>query len=275
MQAAAGHTIGEREPTHAIVREVPATFPHAIPPEGSETKPASGTILEIDVALARDQHRRYCEALCELGLELIPLAADDRHPDCAFVEDTALVVEDLAIIPVMGASSRRGESKVVAEVLGSRKTLHYLRPPATLDGGDVLQVGRRIFIGRSRRTNAAAIEQLVDLLAPYDYEVLSVPVDGVLHLKAGVTRLDDERVLLRPGVLDETPLAGLRKVAVPSGEPHAANCISVGETVLVADRAPVTAANLRSDGFGVLEVDMSEFRKAGGLLTCCSILFTG
>lgn len=272
MTAASDDTGDGQAPTHAIVREVPASFQHAIPPyEPGQTKTSAA--VDIDVELARGQHDRYCEMLGAMGLEVIRLAADDLHPDCCFVEDAALVVDDLAIIPLMGAPGRRGESEVVATALGRFKKLHHLRPPATLDGGDVLRIGRRLFVGRSHRTNAAAVEQLVEVLTPRGYEIRSVPVHGVLHLKSAVTLLAEERVLFRPGVVDPAPLEGLQRLTVPPGELHAANCISLGGAVIVPDRAPSIASTLRGEGFEVREADMSEFRKGGGLLTCCSIIF--
>lgn len=275
MAALTDRGTGGRDFTHAVVRGVPSSFSRAIPPYEPRPSATSGAVIDlgVDVELARRQHDRYCEILEAVGLDVVRLAADDLHPDCCFVEDAALVVDDLAIVPVMGAPTRRGESGAVAEALGRYRALHYLRPPATLDGGDVLRIGKRIFVGRSRRTNAAAVKQLADVLRPRGYEVSAVQVHGVLHLKSAVTLLAEEQVLFRRGVVDSSPLVGLQMLAVPRDESHAANCIAIGGTVILPDRAPSTASMLRGEGFEVLEVDMSEFRKAGGLLTCCSIIF--
>jgi dimethylargininase len=251
--------------TQAIVRGVPDTFDRAITPDGS-TEP-------IDVERAREQHELYCEALEGLGLTLIRIAADDRFPDCPFVEDTALVLGDVAIITAPGAETRRGETAALVETLENRKTLHHIQPPATLDGGDVLPIDNHLYVGISRRTSSLAVEQLVQILAGTRYEIVAVPVSGILHLKSACTYLGDDVIVHLPGHLDDDVFRRYERITVPLSEAHAANCLSINGTVLVAAGALETRGLIEETGLDTLEIDISELHKAGGGLTCSSIIF--
>ena len=251
--------------TTAIVRDVPNTFHLAIRPDGSAQP--------IDVRLAEIQHEAYCRALSSTGLDLIRIDADDRYPDCCYVEDTAIVVGDKAFIAPMAAESRRGESDAVEAKLGEFKHVHHLVPPAMLDGGDVLQIDRLVFVGLSQRSNGLAVDQLRTALRPEDYEVIPVNVRGILHLKSACTYLGGNTVVMLAGHLDEQPFESFRKVSVPPEEAYAANCLAINGVVLIPAGAPETRARIEEIGFETEEIDISESRKAAGGLTCSSIVF--
>ena len=251
--------------TTAIVRGVPNTFNLAIRPDSSSR--------QIDVRLARRQHEAYCHSLEGTGLDLIRIDADDRYPDCCYVEDTAIVVGDRAFIAPMAAESRRGESEAVEAKLRELKHVHHLAPPAFLDGGDVLQVDRRIFVGLSQRTNRLAVDQLRAALQPENYEITLVNVRDILHLKSACTYLGGDTVVMLAGRLDEQPFASFRKVSVPPEEAHAANCLAINGVVLIPAEAPETKGKIEEIGFETEEIDISESRKAAGGLSCSSIVF--
>lgn len=250
--------------THAVVRGVPSSFDRAIT-SGATPEP-------IDVRLAREQHLRYCSALRRAGLSLIKIESDDRFPDCVFVEDTAIVAGSKAIIAEMAAESRRGEADAVEKRLSEFFDIQHLEPPATLDGGDVLRIDERIFVGLSTRTNREAAEQLAAILRPEGFELVTVEVRHVLHLKSACTHVGEDLILLRPGYLDEAPFDAYRTIIVPESESHAGNCVSINGRVLIPTGAPRTRAMLEEHGYTTIELDISESRKADGLLTCSSII---
>jgi dimethylargininase len=251
--------------THAVVRDVPGTFDRAIAP----AIPAE----PIDVERARQQHRRYCQVLEGLGLTLIRIEADDRFPDCCFVEDAALLIGKKVIITVPGAEARRGEVIAVEDRLREYGEVHRIQSPATLDGGDVLEIADSVYVGLSRRTNVHALEQFRAILGHDGYRIVSVNVRDVLHLKSACTYLGGDVVVWLHGHLDQPGFARFQKITVPRAEAHAANCLSVNGTVLVASGAPQTRARIEDAGFSTIELQMSELWKAGGGLTCSSIIF--
>lgn len=249
---------------HAITREV---------------SPAIGqcelTCIErrsIDVDLAREQHAQYRQLLTELGCTVIHLRAEPTLPDSVFVEDGAVVLDELAVLTRPGAESRRGEVPSLRAALTPYRPLVELTPPAILDGGDVLRIDRTIWVGLSTRTNRAGIEQLQQLVKPHDYEVRTVEVSGALHLKSAVTFVADKTVLLNPEWIDPV-FDGYRAIAVDPSEPSAANVLRVGETTVVSSSYPRTAAQLDAHGIQCRSVASSELAKAEGALTCCSLLF--
>jgi dimethylargininase len=248
----------------AVVRGVPDTYPSCIRPPG-ETSP-------IDVTLARRQHERYCSVLEALGMELTRLEADNRYPDCCFVEDTAVVAGGTAVICHMGAPGRRGEEAAVAGAL-SALPLYRLAPPATLDGGDVISDGRRMFVGLTERTNLAAARSLEKLLGPMAIDVVAVPVAGFLHLKSACTLLAPGLLLVSGTMADAAPFAGYERLVVPEEESYAANCLSVGGVAIVSEGFPRTRELIESCGIPTETVATTEFRKGGGSLTCLSVLF--
>ncbi len=248
----------------AIVRGVPPTFDRCIRPEGSDRP--------IDVTLAAAQHAAYCDTLRSLGLDLLRIEADDRYPDCCFVEDTVFVVGDTVFVCEMGAASRRGEGEaVVGELAGLR--LVRLDPPATIDGGDVIYNDGTLFVGLSARTNADAVRQVKGVLDGTGVQVIPVPVTDVLHLKSACTPVAPGVVLVSEACASADAFTGCERLAVPANESYAANCLSIGGTVIVSEGFPRTRELLESRGYPTVALNMSEFRKGGGSLTCLSIVF--
>lgn len=227
----------------------------------------------IDFALAVEQHERYEAALPALGCRVERLPATPDLPDSVFVEDAAVVVDECAVITRPGALSRRPETASVAAALRPYRRLHEIREPGTLDGGDVLRLGRHVYVGLSSRTNAAGADQLEAALAPYGYTVERVVTRDCLHLKTAATPLGDDRLLLNPCWVDGTVFGGASWIEVDPGEPGAANVLCVGDTVLCPAAASRTRARLEAHGFTVVTVDVSELAKAEAGLTCCSLVF--
>jgi dimethylargininase len=228
----------------------------------------------IDVALAERQHLAYERCLADLGCTVVRLPAEPDLPDSVFVEDTAIVLPELAVVTRPGAGSRRAETAAVAAALGPwRRDVRHLGPPGTLDGGDVLVAGPRIFVGRSRRSDAAGRGGLRELLAPFGYEVVPVPVRGCLHLKSAVTAVAADRLLVNPAWTDRSAFAGLEILEVDPAEPDAANALRVGGSVVFPAAFPRTRRRLERAGIAVVTVDVSELARAEGAVTCCSLVF--
>jgi dimethylargininase len=227
----------------------------------------------IDVARARAQHQAYEDCLRSLGCDVRRLPAAPDMPDAVFVEDTAVVLPEVAVITHPGALSRRGETASAEAALRAFRPLVRVAPPATLDGGDVLVAGRRVYVGLSTRTNAAGVEQLRSALGPYGYDVRELPVSGVLHLKSAATAVAPGTVLLNPQWIDAGAFAGLERIEVDAREPLAANGLEVAGTVVYADAFPRTRERLEQRGLRVRTVAMDELAKAEGAVTCCSLVF--
>jgi dimethylargininase len=228
--------------------------------------------VPIDIELAARQHTAYAGQLEALGCRLIEVAPAADMPDSVFVEDTAVVVDEIGVITRPGAASRQREVDSMAEALAPHRELVRIGPPGTLDGGDVLRIGRNVYVGRSARTNAAGIEQLRAALAPFDYTVTAVALRGCLHLKSAVTQVAAQTLLINDACVERSHWPAMRCIAVDPCEPHAANAVWVGETVLHPASAVATRARLERAGLDVLPIDVSEFEKAEGGVTCCSIL---
>jgi dimethylargininase len=229
--------------------------------------------VEIDLDRAQEQHRQYEALLAELGARVISLPAEAAYADSVFVEDPAVVVDELAIMTRMGAASRRGESESLARELAQYRPLHWLREPATLEGGDVMRIGRTLYVGQSDRTNRAGIEQLAEELRPLDYAVVGVSVRGALHLKSACCWLGNDAILANRAWLDPGPLAKFRMVDVPEGEERGANVLALGGSVIVPASFPRTAEMLDRAGLQVRALDVSELMKAEAGVTCCSLIF--
>jgi dimethylargininase len=227
----------------------------------------------IDLARAAAQHAAYERFLEEMGARLISLPAEPDLPDSVFVEDPAIVLDEVAVLTRMGAASRRGETESLAKALAPFRPLRHIEPPATLEGGDVLRIGRTLFVGASARTNAEGIAQLRRALAPFSYEVQAVDVRRCLHLKSAVTYLGEGAILINRDLIDPAPLARYRMIDVAPGEPWAANTLALGGVVLIPAAWPETAATLRREGFTVRPIDISELMKAEAGLTCSSLIF--
>lgn len=224
----------------------------------------------IDITRASLQHRTYQACLEELGVRVISLPAEPGYPDAVFVEDPAIVLDEVAVMTRLGAASRRGESESLARALAPYRQLQWLREPATLDGGDVMLAGKTLFVGVTARSNAAGISQLAAEVEPFGYHVQPVVVQGCLHLKSACSWIGDAVLVHRPWV-DEAAFAEVRLVDVP--EEAGANVMMVGETALVSAAAPRTVDLLQEMGRQVRTLDNSELAKAEGALTCCSLIF--
>jgi len=227
----------------------------------------------IDVKRAIDQHETYLRLLSELGLQIIQLAAEPDLPDSVFVEDPAVVVDELAIISRMGAISRRLEAGLLAQELSKYRPLEFLTKPAMLDGGDVMRIGHTVYVGVSARTNREGIDQLSGFLRPHGYEVRPVSVTGCLHLKSATSRVGRESLLVNRSWIDSDALSEFDLIEVPTEEPNAANALLVGEVVVLPKSFPKTRALLERHGIPVRQVGMSELQKAEAGVTCCSIIF--
>ncbi len=230
--------------------------------------------VPIDLDLAAEQHEAYELALAALGCRVVSLPAEPELPDSVFVEDVAVVVDEVAVITRPGAPSRRRETPAVAVALARYRPLAVIEPPGTLDGGDVLRLGPRVLVGASGRTNAEGIARLGALLAPHGYAVEAVPVTGCLHLKSAVTQVAPDAVLVNPGWVDLAAFGGFATIAVDPAEPYAANALMVGGAAILPAAFPRTAERLERAGVRLVPVDVSELAKAEGAVTCCSILLS-
>jgi dimethylargininase len=227
----------------------------------------------IDAGVAAAQHRGYCDALRACGARVLTLPRVDELPDSVFVEDTTIALDEIAVLTRPGVESRRGEVKLIAPEVARLRAVVRVEPPATLEGGDVLRLGRTLYVGLSPRTNAEGADALRRLVAPHGYEVVTVELRGCLHLKTGCSGLDEETVLVNPDWVDAAVFRGREVVPVDAAEPWAANVLSVGRSVCVSAAFPRTAEVLAARGHGVRAVEVSEFAKAEGGMTCMSLLF--
>lgn len=226
----------------------------------------------IDLDLARVQHHAYVQALQALGCDVIELPAEPNLPDSVFVEDTAVILPEVAVITRPGADSRKPETESIIHVLTPLTRLIHVREPATVDGGDVLVLGKKIYVGRSTRSNPEAISQLHEMLCDYGYSVTSVELRDCLHLKSAVTRVDDQTLLINKNWVDTSHFVEFDLIEVDPSEPQAANCLPVGDGVIFPTAFPKTRARLQERGYQVVEVDVSELAKAEGAVTCCSLI---
>jgi dimethylargininase len=229
--------------------------------------------VPIDLKLAIAQHNIYEETLKSLGIEVIRLPEAPDLPDAVFVEDAAIVLDECAIITRPGADSRKPETESIAQALTPYRTIFPIQAPGTLDGGDVLVSGKRVWVGQSTRSNLSAIEQMQTFLKPYGYVVHGVTVSGCLHLKSAVTQVAGETLLINPEWVEKAAFPGMEFIVVDPREPHAANALRVGRAVLYQPAYPKTRLRLESAGIKPILVDQSELAKAEGALTCCSLIF--
>jgi dimethylargininase len=226
----------------------------------------------IDLACARFQHAEYERALATLGCEVRRLPAAPEMADSVFIEDTAVVYDDVAIVMRPGAASRRVETAAVADALAPYRTVHQIVAPAIADGGDVLVAGRRVFVGISTRTNHDAVAQMRRMLVPLGYRVEEIEVTGCLHLKSAVTALSDDVLLINRRWVQPTVFAGFDLVDIDPAEPYAANALGVGGSIIFPSEFPRTRDAIRSRGFDVRTVPAGELAKAEGAVTCCSLI---
>jgi dimethylargininase len=226
----------------------------------------------INAARAAEQHGLYEKALIAAGCTIQRLPSLPDSPDSAFVEDTAVVLPELAIIARPGAEARRSEVASVADALRPHRSLTVIEDPGTLDGGDVLIIGSTIYAGVSTRTNADGIRQLTETVSAHGYSVRPVKVSGCLHLKSAATRISDDVILLNSAWVDPSSFRGLHQIEVHPREPFAANALRIRETVIYAANFDETRQRLEKNGIRVHLVEVDELQKAEGAVTCCSIL---
>lgn len=229
----------------------------------------------IDVRAARVQHHEYVEALRILGCDVIELPAESDLPDSVFVEDTAFILPEAAVITRPGADSRKPETESIIHALSPHIKIIRVREPATIDGGDVLVLGKNIYVGLSTRSNQDAIDQLNDLLSEYGYTVTGVQMHDCLHLKTALTRVDDNTLLINPNWVDTHHFKNFNWIEVDPSEPFAANCLPVGDSIIYPTAFPETCAKLLAAGYHLTTVDVSELAKAEGAVTCCSLVLPG
>jgi dimethylargininase len=227
----------------------------------------------IDVPLAMKQHREYTDVLRSLDCKVINIEAGKGMADCVFIEDTAIVLDETAVLCRPGAASRRPETMAVADVLADFRDVSVIEAPGTVDGGDILCVGRQVYVGLSTRSNEEGARQLREVLSPYGYTVHTLRPHGCLHLKSAVTRIGPQTVLVNPAWIDQDVFRSFSVVTVDPAEPHGANAVLVGDQLVYPSSFPRTLDKLGSAGMSVTPVDVSELQKAEGAVTCCSLIF--
>ena len=227
----------------------------------------------INLEIANDQHENYEKALRSLGLKVISLPPAPDLPDSVFVEDIALVLDEIAIITRPGAVSRRKEVADIKNALKPYRELVSIQAPGTLDGGDILAAGDTIYVGVSSRSNQEGIQQLQEFVNPFGYHVEAISVNGCLHLKSAVTLVGENIFLINPEWIDKEIFKGYRIIEIDEKEKNAANALLIDQTVIYQPSFPETAEKLADAGLNLKMVDSSELGKAEGALTCCSLIF--
>ncbi|MFN8384792.1 MAG: arginine deiminase family protein [Anaerolineales bacterium] len=226
----------------------------------------------IDVHIARAQHHTYVQALKELGCAVLELPAEDDLPDSVFVEDTAVILRDVALLTRPGADSRKPETDSIASALAPYREIVRIQPPATVDGGDVLVLGKKIYVGMSSRSSLDAVTQMNNLLGKYGYETQGVELRDCLHLKSAVTRVDDETLLINRKWVDIENFEGRKLIDIDPSEPFAANCLPINNSIIYPTAFPKTTSRLEASGYQVQPVNVDELAKAEGAVTCCSLI---
>ncbi|PKN95247.1 MAG: dimethylargininase [Chloroflexi bacterium HGW-Chloroflexi-6] len=246
----------------------------AISPRFNECELTHLQRAPIDLALAHSQHRQYEDALRALGLEVISLPAMADLPDSVFIEDTALVLDEVAVLTRPGADSRKAEVDSIAEALAPYRRLIRIEAPGSVDGGDILRLGKTIHVGLSTRSNQSAIQQMQSALGPYGYTVRSVPVTGCLHLKSAVTQAGEDTLLINPAWVEKSHFPGWKLIEVDPREPSAANIVLTPGGAIYPQHFPLTQARLSAAGIRLTIVPATEVAKAEGAVTCCSLIFS-
>lgn len=229
----------------------------------------------FDLDVARQQHAMYVAALRAAGVAVAVLPEEPDLPDATFVEDTVIVLDEIAVICRLGIASRQPEAQRIEREIAIVRPIHRIVAPGTVEGGDVLRIGRTLYVGLSSRTNEEGIRQLRQIVSPFGYAVTVVNVTKCLHLKTGITSPAEGMLLVNAEWINPGPFRGFELVKVPAAEPWGANALAINGTVLVADASPRTADLLESKGLNVRRLDISELQKAEAGLTCLSVLFSG
>jgi dimethylargininase len=252
--------------TVAITREVSSRF--------NECEITHIDRTPIDVSIARTEHHGYVKALKQLGCQVIELPEEPDLPDSVFVEDAAFILDEVAVITRPGADSRKPETESIIRALSPHRPLVHVTAPATVDGGDVLVLGKNIYVGISTRSNDAAIRQMQELLNQYGYKVTGVKMHDCLHLKTAVTRVDEKNLLINPKWVDTIHFKDFNWIEVDPSEPFAANCLPVGKAIIYPTAFPNTQRRLEQNGFEIASVNVAELAKAEGAVTCCSLIIS-
>jgi dimethylargininase len=227
----------------------------------------------INIEKARKEHDQYCSMLSECGAQVIKLEDNLSLPDSVFVEDPVIVFDEVAVLTSMGVESRRKELPVLQKFFAQHRHIERISLPAQIEGGDVLKIGRKIFVGNSQRTNEKGITALRNIIEPLGYTVIPVKVTGCLHLKTGCTALDDSTILLNPDWVESRQFSGYNLIKTLPEEPFGANVLPIKDTICMNAAFPQTIEMVKSLGYTVAETDITEFVKAEAGLTCMSVPF--
>ena len=248
-----------------------------VPGENFEDGLTNATLGKPSYPKALEQHAAYCFALERCGLRVLSLPADSQHPDSTFVEDTAIVTSRWAILARPGAKSRQGEVSAIREALGRFfSAFQQIQPPGTLDGGDICEAGNHFFIGLSHRTNEDGARQLAGFLAGDGFSSSVVDIramNGVLHLKSGIAYLGDNHLVVMDSMADQPHFRNYDLIRVEPEETYAANCVRVNDYVLLPSGRPRLESALKQCGYKINPLDMTEFEKMDGGLSCLSLRF--
>jgi dimethylargininase len=247
---------------HAIVRPPSSTFSKCI-----SSHPLHH---ELNLSLALEQHRQYCKSLEDFGLDLIELSADELHPDSCFVEDVAIIHGERAVIGRMAKESRRGEDFTIQEILRDYKHLNRVQSPGTIEGGDVIHFDSLLISGITQRTNQEGLSQTSKWLG---VKIDTIKDNSVVHLKSHMTALDRNTIVVTKRFFQHPIIRGFRKIIIPEDEEYAANTLTIDDTTLMSSSHPKSAKMVHDAGFEVLKLNMSEFEKCEGAITCLSIIF--
>ena len=235
---------------------------------------ARANLGQPDYRRALEQHAAYVRALERCGLEVIALEPDDDYPDSTFVEDTALLAPECAIIMRPGAPSRRGETETIAPVLNKYYAhVEQVKPPGTAEGGDIMIAGNHVYIGISQRTNPEGARQIIEILDPHGMRGSTISLDNLLHLKSAVAYLEDNRLVVTGELCGRAEFSMYSQIPIDDAECYAANCVWINGTVLVASGYPKAQRGIEAQGLKTIALDMSEFRKLDGGLSCLSLRF--
>ncbi|MFW9958162.1 MAG: dimethylarginine dimethylaminohydrolase family protein [Candidatus Odinarchaeota archaeon] len=247
---------------HAIVRSPPSSFKRCISSHPLHSK--------LNITLARKQHKEYCRILSELGLDLIELPIDEEHPDSCFVEDTAIIFGEKAIITRMAKQSRRGEDNQIEEYLRKYKHLSRIKAPGTIEGGDVIHLTDSLICGITERTNHEGVTQATKFLKVH---IEVIEDNSIIHLKSHVTYIDNDTIITTKRFAEHPVLHRYRQLIVPEDEEYASNTLTINGNVLMSSWHPKSIEMVKDAGFDVIPMDMSEFEKCEGAITCLSLIF--
>jgi len=246
---------------------------HKVSPKINQCELSNLSRKTIDFPLAQRQHQHYCQTLIKEGFRVIELTVNLDFPDSVFIEDTAVVLDEVAILCNMGIPSRAGEVQNIAPILANFQKVMNINPPGTLEGGDVLIVDKNIYVGLSSRTNREGVRQFEEIVQEFEYGISTIPIGDCLHLKSACTALDMETILINPEWIDPSYFTEYAVVEIEKNEPYAANCLNLNGNVYLPSAFPKTAEKIEKAGFPVNTINISELQKAEGALTCSSILF--